>query len=159
VLCGRAKRCIDVGSDWWSRRSSTRREEFMKLKVLLFATSLFVAVDVAASQAQAFRGNVSSAEEGQMEGVLVSAKREGSTITTTVVSNDKVQFASPPGTIEQGRYTITIRAAGYNLVGPKSVDVDADSTADIKLARTRHPAAELSNAEWIISVPGADSLK
>ena len=42
-------------------------------------------------------GQVSSSEEGLMEGVLVSAKKEGSSVTTTVVSNDKGQFAFPAG--------------------------------------------------------------
>src|SRR5215510_4575971 len=35
----------------------------------------------------ALTGLVSSSEEGAMEGVLVSAKREGSTFTTTVVTD------------------------------------------------------------------------
>src|SRR5678815_2143170 len=35
----------------------------------------------------ALTGTVRSAKEGPMEGVLVSAKRNGSTITTTVVTN------------------------------------------------------------------------
>ena len=95
----------------------------MKFKTLVLATSIFIAAGVVASQAQALSGKVSSAEEGLMEGVLVSAKREGSTVTTTVLSNDRGQFQFPAGTIEPGRYTITIRAAGYTLVGPKSVDV------------------------------------
>src|SRR3954452_13255833 len=135
------------------------REEFMKFKTLLLATSMFMAAGVVVSQAQALSGTVSSTEEGAMEGVLVSAKREGSTMTTTVVSNDKGQFSFPDGMLEPGRYTIAIRAAGYTLVGPKSVDVAADTTADVKLARSRNPALQLSNAEWLISVPGADSLK
>ncbi len=32
-----------------------------------------------------------------MEGVLVNAKKEGSTVTTTVVSNDKGEFSFPAG--------------------------------------------------------------
>ena len=60
-----------------------------------------------------------------MEGVLVSAKKEGSTITTTVVTDDKGQFSFPVGKVEPGKYVITIRAAGYALVGPKTVDVAA----------------------------------
>jgi hypothetical protein len=44
------------------------------------------------SSSLALSGRVSSAEEGQMEGVLVSAKMASSTITITVVSD------------EQGRY-------------------------------------------------------
>ena len=141
----------------------------MRLKVLLLATTvglggvLLQAGLISGAQAQTvpLSGQVSSAEEGAMEGVLVSAKKEGSTITTTVVSNDKGQFSFPAGKLEPGKYTITIRAAGYNLVGPKTNDVTAGSgaTADIKLAKTRNPISQLSNAEWLTSVPGDNRIK
>ena len=77
-----------------------------------------------------------------MEGVLVSAKKEGSTITTTVVTNDKGQYSFPADRLEPGHYNITIRAAGYDLAGPKQVDVGAGAaaTADIKLAKTKNVA-------------------
>ena len=61
----------------------------------------------------ALTGLVSAPDEGPMEGVLVSAKREGSHFTTTVVSNDKGQFSFPTGKLEVGKYNLTIRAAGY----------------------------------------------
>ena len=96
-----------------------------------------------------------------MEGVLVSAKKEGSTITTTVVTNDKGQFSFPADRIEPGHYNITIRAAGYDLVGPKQVDVagGAAASADLKLAKTKNVHAQLSNAEWLASAPGNDQIK
>jgi len=53
-----------------------------------------------------------------MEGVLVSLKKEGSTIATTVVTNDKGEYSFPDGRIDAGKYAITIRAAGYVLDGP-----------------------------------------
>ncbi len=95
-----------------------------------------------------------------MEGVLVSAKKEGSTITTTVVTNDKGEFSFPAGRLEPGKYTITIRAVGYTLVGPKTVDVGAASaTAEIKLAKARNVVPQLSNGEWLLSAPGSDQFK
>src|SRR3954465_3362776 len=118
--------------------------------VLLFSNPAF-----------ALNGRVTSAQEGAMEGVLVSAKKQGSTITTTVVSDDKGQFSFPADKIEPGKYAITIRAAGYDLVEPKAIEVAAGSgtTADITLAKARNPALQLSSAEWLISVPGDDRLK
>src|ERR1700726_4500497 len=107
------------------------REIDMRFNALLASTSLVSALAclaTAPAQAQtaaALSGQVSSAEEGAMEGVLVSAKREGSTITTTVVSNDKGQFSFPADRLEPGHYNISIRAAGYDLDGPKTVDVAA----------------------------------
>src|SRR5476651_2569512 len=104
----------------------------MRFNALLASTSLVSALaclTLAPAQAQtaaALSGQISSAKEGAMEGVLVSAKKEGSTITTTVVSNDKGQFSFPAGKLEPGHYNLTIRAAGYVLTGPKAVDVSAD---------------------------------
>jgi virginiamycin B lyase len=114
-----------------------------------------------AQTAAALSGQVSSAEEGAMEGVLVSAKKEGSTITTTVVSNDKGQFSFPADRIEPGHYNLTIRAGGYVLVGPKQVDVagGAAASADLKLAKTKNLPAQLSSAEWLASAPGNDQIK
>jgi virginiamycin B lyase len=120
-----------------------------------------MAVGANAQAPAALSGQISSTEEGLMEGVLVSAKKEGSTITTTVVSNAKGAFSFPADRLEPGHYTITIRAAGYNLVGPKQVDVaaGAPAAADIKLAKAKNIQAQLSNGEWIMSAPGTEQVK
>src|SRR4051812_10307561 len=141
------------------------RRKSMKLKAFLLATSMFTVAGFVGAQAQtlsgqSLSGKVSSTEEGQMEGVLVSAKKEGSTVTTTVVSNDKGEFSFPAGKLEPGTYKITIRAVGYSLVGPKSIDIAAGgATADVKLAKVRNVASQLSNGEWMMSVPGSDQFK
>lgn len=132
----------------------------MKLKTLLLATSVLTVAGFVGAQAQTLTGQVSSTEEGMMEGVLVSAKKEGSTVTTTVVSNDKGQFTFPAGKLDPGKYNISIRAIGYNLVGPKSVDVAASgNTADVKLAKVRNIVPQLSNGELMLSAPGTDQFK
>src|SRR5262249_43605843 len=141
------------------------REATMRLSALFISTSLAcvlaIPLAIEAPAQTGLSGQVSSAEEGAMEGVLVSAKKEGSSITTTVVSNDKGQYSFPAGKLEPGRYTISIRAAGYNLVGPKAVEVTAGvpASADVKLAKTKNLVNQLSNAEWLISVPGDDKIK
>ena len=115
---------------------------------------------VATAQAPAaLSGQVSSADEGAMEGVLVSARRDGSSITTTVVSDDKGHYVFPADRLEPGHYTITIRAIGYQLDGPKSVDVAAGATADLKLGKVKRIVSQISNGEWLMSLPGADKQK
>jgi virginiamycin B lyase len=136
----------------------------MRLKDFGLVAGASLAALLAAStgaSAQALSGKVSSAQEGLMEGVLVSVKREGSTIATTVVTNDKGEYAFPADRLEPGRYTIAIRAAGYELDAPKTVDIASGGTAaaEIKLAKARNLTAQLSNGEWINSAPGADSQK
>ena len=43
----------------------------------------------------ALTGQVTSAEEGPMEGVVVSAKKDGSTISVSVVTDAQGRFAFP----------------------------------------------------------------
>jgi virginiamycin B lyase len=107
----------------------------------------------------ALTGQVSSAAEGPMEGVLVSARRDGATVTITVVSDDKGAFSFPASKLEPGHYTLAIRAVGYDLEGPKTVDVAAGTTADVKLKPTRNLPRQLTNAEWLSSFPGTDTQK
>src|SRR5215831_11971374 len=88
----------------------------------------------------ALTGNVSSQEEGNMEGVLVNAKKEGSNITITVVSDDKGIYSFPADRLSPGKYAISIRAAGYTLGGAKSAEVTAgtETKADLKLGKVRN---------------------
>jgi streptogramin lyase len=125
------------------------------------ALSVALAAYSTGSAAQAaLAGKVSSAEEGAMEGVLVSAKKAGSTVTITVVSDTEGRYSFPAAKLEPGRYAIRIRAVGYDLEGPGAVDIAAQAaTLDLKLKRTADLAAQLSNGEWMASVPGTDQQK
>ncbi len=69
---------------------------------------------------EVLQGQVTSAKEGNMEGVLVTAKKDGATISTTVVSDDKGHYAFfLADRLEPGHYGIKIRAIGYILEGPR----------------------------------------
>src|SRR5215212_8468908 len=83
----------------------------------------------AQAQSAALTGQVSSADEPAMEGVLVSAKKAGSAVTVTVVSNEQGRYSFPADRLDPGSYTISIRAVGYKLDGPKSADVPAGAAA------------------------------
>ena len=109
----------------------------------------------------ALTGQVTSAEEGPMEGVLVSAKKDGSTITSTVVSDDQGRYRFPVANLQPGHYSLRIRAVGYDLDGQSAFDVAAGNTttADLKLVKTRDLAAQLSNTEWLQSFPGTEQEK
>lgn len=111
--------------------------------------------------AAALAGQVASTEEGPMEGVIVSAKKDGSTITVSVITNAQGRYSFPAARLEPGRYGLQIRAVGYDLEGPKSADVaaGAPTSADLKLRKTRNLSKQLTNAEWMMSVPGTDDDK
>jgi virginiamycin B lyase len=119
-----------------------------------------IAAGAQAQNAPALTGRVTSAEEGPMEGVLVSAKKDGSTITISVVSDPKGEYSFPADRLEAGRYAIAIRAAGYNLDAPKAVDIaGGGAKADIKLVKSKNLVSQLTNAEWLLSAPGPESVK
>src|ERR1700686_5908367 len=68
-------------------------------------------------------GQVSSKEEGPMEGVVVSAKRAGSTVTVSVVTDQQGRYKFPRERMEPGTYSLKMRAGGYELptVGPGDI--------------------------------------
>ena len=129
----------------------------------LVATLSIAASDAARAEAPAavaLSGQVSSAEEGVMEGVVVSARRAGSTVTVSVVSDAQGHYAFPTERLAPGAYTLRIRAAGYELQGHAAAEIAAQpASVDLTLRKTRHLATQLSNAEWLASLPGADDQK
>src|SRR5207253_5391904 len=86
--------------------------------------------------------------DGAMEGVLVSARPRGSTITVTVVSDAGGRFEFPASKLAPGTHTLTIRAAGYDLDAPATATISAQkpATVDLKLRKAKDLAAQLTNA-------------
>jgi virginiamycin B lyase len=143
------------------------REGTMRMKNVLLSAGLALVLLPAgflpahAQAPAALTGQITSAEEGAMEGVLVSARKAGSNITVTVVSDAQGTFSFPAGKLEPGPYSLRIRAVGYDLDQPAKVDVAAQqgATYDLKLRKTEDLAAQLSNGEWFASFPGSDQQK
>jgi streptogramin lyase len=134
---------------------------FFSRAVLAALVTVLIQSFPAAAQSVALSGKVSSAEEGAMEGVLVSARREGANKTVTVVSDAQGVYRFPAGRLEAGKYAITIRAVGYDLAEAPVPEVTArgGASADLKLVKTKDLAAQLSNAEWLHSAPGTAQQK
>ena len=124
-----------------------------------------VASDPAMAQTRgpaALTGTVSSAEEGKMEGVVVSAKRPGSTIMVSVSTNAKGEYSFPKDRLAPGAYDITMRAAGYTLKPTKAtIPSSGAAQLDLKLAKATADELplQLTNSEWILSAPGTHDQK
>src|SRR6202046_5933841 len=106
------------------------REASMRMKTIVLAAAaaltafvLHTAAPALAQSAAALSGAVTSTKEGPMEGVVVSARKDGSTITVSVVSDDKGHFSFPASRLDPGHYAISTRAVGYDLDGPKDAAV------------------------------------
>jgi streptogramin lyase len=140
----------------------------MRTKIMIsFASLLFVAAAymnsglVGAEGAAALTGVVSSAEEGKMEGVVVSARREGATFTVSVVSDKTGKYTFPRTHVEPGKYAITIRATGFDLAGGGSADIGSGKTTtnNLTLEKTKTLAAQMTSADWMNSVNGTQEEK
>ena len=114
-----------------------------------------------AADPAALTGVVTSDAEGAMEGVLVSAKRVGGKITVTVASNKEGRYAFPAGRLSAGQYQLSIRAIGYEMANANQMATVGKGTAqsDIRLQKTQDLASQLTDAEWLMSIPGTREQK
>src|SRR6267154_6067625 len=130
------------------------------LLVLVALASGFPAISKE-QPAAALSGVVTSDAEGHMEGVLVTARPEGANMTVTVISDEQGRYAFPTGKLQPGKYSLAIRAVGYELAGQTSAEIKPGGAtrADIKLAKTKDLASQLTGAEWMMSVPGNEKQK
>jgi virginiamycin B lyase len=116
---------------------------------------------VRAQNQDAITGKVSSDAEAAMEGVVVTAHKDGSIVSTSVTTDAKGHYAFPESRLEPGHYTLAIRAVGFDLAGSAATNVAAESTSkvDLKLQPTKNLPDQLTNAEWMMSIPGTEQQK
>lgn len=134
------------------------------LTLAVLSGAVLLSVGPAVAQQVALAGRVSSAAEGAMEGVLVSAKREGSNKTVTVVSHADGRYSFPNERLEPGRYAVTVRAVKYVLPEhAASVEITAGKSAQLDLAlESSNPlelALQMTDPEWLASWPIDDKTK
>ena len=129
------------------------------LLVLVSASASFA--ETRPASAPALTGRVASAEEGALEGVLVSAQRDGSPISVTVVTDRDGRYGFPADRLPPGHYALRIRAIGYELGAAASADVaaQASATTDLTLHRVKDISAQLTSTEWLTSMPGTPEQK
>jgi virginiamycin B lyase len=147
-------------------RSPGRAIHLMRVVILLLATAGFSlrmggVLHAATSPGIALTGQVSSAAEGPMEGVPVSARKDGSTITVSVTTDKQGRYSFPRNRLDPGHYTLRIRAIGYGLDGAASAEITADktTTVDLALKKVQDISFQLTNTEWLLSMPGSNEDK
>jgi streptogramin lyase len=140
-----------------------RRGRVRSLAPVLWMLATLPMAAVQAQRDVALSGRVSSAAEGPMAGVLVSALREGSTKTVTVVSRADGKYTFPRERLEPGAYSLRIRAIHYVLAQDSAVTVteDQSATADLslRLANPLELALQMTDPEWLASYPLDDQTK
>ncbi|MGE5537814.1 MAG: carboxypeptidase regulatory-like domain-containing protein [Gemmatimonas sp.] len=125
--------------------------------IVAAATMLATMSAAVAEDAVPLAGRVASADGGAMEGVVVTAIPDGGNIRVSVVSDAEGRYRFPATKIAPGRYTLDVRAGGYALARPATASITAGKTAavNLTLTPTSDVASQLSNAEWMASMPDA----
>src|SRR5450432_1981537 len=98
------------------------REDPMRTRrLLLVSTASFPAIllqaspqAIAAQGQAALTGQITSEAEGAMEGVVVSARKAGSTVEVSVITDAQGRYSFPADRLAAGSYGIKIRAVGYD---------------------------------------------
>lgn len=97
-------------------------------------------------------GIVKSPDGTPMEGVAVSTKREGSTITTSVWTDRNGVYSFPP--LENGDYRVWAQAVGFDMNRARRLIASgAKVQQDFALQPAEYFGNQLSGAEWLESLP------
>src|SRR5881409_35959 len=104
--------------------------------LLLAAAAIMVMVTAAQAADQLLTGAISSRAGQKLEGVTVSAKMEGSTITTSVYTDETGGYYFPP--LPAGKYRLWAQALGFETA-KISVDLNAARHQDFLLEQITDP--------------------
>ena len=149
-------------------READVRKRYVRAGVLggsLLCLSVYLTLVSAQGVPSSLTGSVTSKAEGLMEGVVVIAQREDSSVLTAVTTDASGQYRFPRNRVEPGKYTIAIRAAGYMLpgTGPTLVEVGSREPSRLDLALRESSRDELAHqmtsVDWWNSMPGTDRQK
>lgn len=135
-----------------------------KSSVVFLAVAALLAAGTLRPHAQggaALTGTVSSSQEARMEGVLVTARRDGANFDISVVSDAQGKYSFPRSHVSPGHYTIKIRAVGFDLTSPGTVEVPEGKTAtlDLMLDKAKDVSSQITSVEWLNSLTGSDDEK
>ena len=112
--------------------------------------------DAAASEDGVFAtgliGTVRGPDEEPLGGIAVYAKRVGTTITTTVFTDEAGEYVFPP--LEAGPYRMWAQAVGFETArATVSLQADRWTTRPFTLTTAADVTPQLSEAEWIAALP------
>jgi streptogramin lyase/mono/diheme cytochrome c family protein len=101
-----------------------------------------------------FTGVTRLATGATLDGVAVTARMEGSPITTTVYSDAQGRFVFPA--LPRGQYEVWAQAVGYDAARANlTLDISHPIAQVLTLKVTADPTRQLSTAEWLASLPDA----
>jgi len=107
------------------------------LRTILLASAASVVLATGAQAAdQILSGSIASSGGQKLNGVTVSAKRDGSTITTSVYTDESGNYYFPP--LPEGKYSVWAQALGFETA-KGSVELSANRAHNLTLAAITDP--------------------
>lgn len=103
-------------------------------------------------------GTVRSATGGPLEGVAVSARQEGKTVTITVYTDEHGEYYFPPlePPFESGKYRVWAQAVGFETSRGELAVGSGPAAQNFTLKTLKDFSLQLSGSEWLDALP-ADS--
>jgi streptogramin lyase len=121
----------------------------------LLAALLYLGVSAAQTvslSSSGLMGTVKSSDGKPLEGVPVSAKAQGSTVTTSVYTNHHGEYSFPP--LPDGKYQMWAQAVGFELTrAEQTTSSDKKVQQDFALKPFKDAWKQLSDGEWFASLP------
>src|SRR5262245_46945287 len=117
----------------------------------LFALLATLAGPAAHANGVILSGTVTSAAGEKMGGVTVSAKAEGSTITTTVFTDESGAYFFPP--LEAGRYRVWAQALSFETA-KGAIELGASSRQNFALKPATDYFQQLPGDVMLAALPG-----
>jgi len=97
-------------------------------------------------------GSIRSANGQGMEGVTVSARPEGSTVTTSVFTDEEGIYVFPP--LGNGNYRVWAQTVGFATAHAQAqLNGPAVSRRDFTLTAAKDISRQMTGADWFASLP------
>jgi mono/diheme cytochrome c family protein len=134
----------------------TRGTTLAKMAGILLTSVAAAALAPASAADVVLNGTITSAAGAKLEGVTVSAKLEGSTITTTVYTDESGNYYFPP--LASGKYNIWAQALAFETT-KSAVDTGAVKQANLVLAPMTDPEKRIRQlpAEMLVTALPEDT--
>jgi streptogramin lyase/mono/diheme cytochrome c family protein len=97
-------------------------------------------------------GNVKSLVGDNMEGVPVSAKADGSNMTTTVFTDKAGEYYFPP--LPSGKYSVWAQTQAYET-SKRAIDLAGNQQENYSLKPLQDYSKQLSGDQWMTALPEA----
>ena len=133
-------------------RGKTPSVFYAAFAALLLACCVPNSFSQAAQSASVLSGTVRSSEGKPLEGIGVSARNMGETLTTTVYTDESGRYLFPP--TASGKYKVWAQAVGFETSRTEAGLADgAKKEVDLTLASLADFHKQLSGTEWAASLP------